>query len=417
MPRENFGTVVNGSWNRLVLMYDSNQPNKTRRIQDSTKSPVFESRGYRVSERTPGFHDPNRSGRLKPLSFEYYLEEKRAPEGYSQRTTRAQLQEPGFYYERSYGNIAFATIGTLFADQNAPSDLQSRAVNKLLGKIKDSGVNLAIAAGEHKRTADLVGSTAVNIANAYRNLRRGNFTKAAEDLGVPPAKRGRSRFNRDYAKRGAEAAAGGWLSLQYGWKPLLSDIYGSVDAIRRRNESAMYVTTHAGASRTTPERRYVSTVQNGLKNTQLVNGIKKTDVRYGVTYYKSPSPARTMAQLGISNPLLLAWELVPYSFVVDWFLPVGSYLEGLDATNGLEFHSGYRTIFSSVESTEIVTRSGEYNEQYTDSYFTTSSYKEVFVNRTPLTGFPSPMLPRFKNPVSRDHLLNGLALLVNAFRK
>jgi hypothetical protein len=30
--------------------------------------------------------------------------------------------------------------------------------------------------------------------------------------------------------------------------------------------------------------------------------------------------------LGLVNPLEIAWEVVPYSFVVDWFLPVGSYI-------------------------------------------------------------------------------------------
>ncbi len=417
MPRENFSTIQMGSWNRLVLQYDNSQPNKTARIQDSTKHVLYEKTGYRVSSRTPGFNDPNRTERLKPLPFEFYMEEKRSPTGHAQRTTRAQLQEPGFLYSRSYGNTAFVGVGSQFVDKTPPQDLADLARNKLLGKIKDSSVNLGVVYGERQRTADLVGSTAANIASAYRNLRRGNFTKAAEDLGVPAAKRGRSRFNKDYAKRGADAAAGGWLALQYGWKPLLEDIYGSVDAIRRRNESPQYVTTTKRQQRLTPEARLVVTKNSGLKTTKLLYGFKRTDVKYGVTYYKAPSPARTMAQLGISNPLLVAWELVPYSFVVDWFLPVGGYLEGLDATNGLEFYSGYRTLFSLVEATEIITSSGEYNEQYTDNNFTTSSFKEVYVNRATLSAFPTPAFPPFKNPVSKDHLLNGLALLVKSFRK
>jgi hypothetical protein len=30
--------------------------------------------------------------------------------------------------------------------------------------------------------------------------------------------------------------------------------------------------------------------------------------------------------LGLVNPAEIAWEVVPYSFVVDWFLPIGSYI-------------------------------------------------------------------------------------------
>jgi len=34
-----------------------------------------------------------------------------------------------------------------------------------------------------------------------------------------------------------------------------------------------------------------------------------------------------MPQLGLSRPLTSAWELVPYSFVIDWFVGVGDWLD------------------------------------------------------------------------------------------
>lgn len=36
------------------------------------------------------------------------------------------------------------------------------------------------------------------------------------------------------------------------------------------------------------------------------------------------------AKVGLTNPLSVAWELIPFSFVVDWFLPIGKYLDALD---------------------------------------------------------------------------------------
>jgi hypothetical protein len=35
--------------------------------------------------------------------------------------------------------------------------------------------------------------------------------------------------------------------------------------------------------------------------------------------------------LGLTDPLSVAWELIPYSFVVDWFVPIGTYLDNLNA--------------------------------------------------------------------------------------
>lgn len=34
-----------------------------------------------------------------------------------------------------------------------------------------------------------------------------------------------------------------------------------------------------------------------------------------------------IGRLGLNNPALITWELIPFSFVVDWFLPVGTWIE------------------------------------------------------------------------------------------
>jgi hypothetical protein len=35
-------------------------------------------------------------------------------------------------------------------------------------------------------------------------------------------------------------------------------------------------------------------------------------------------------QLGLLDPLSVVWENIPYSFVVDWFIPIGDYLSMLN---------------------------------------------------------------------------------------
>lgn len=45
---------------------------------------------------------------------------------------------------------------------------------------------------------------------------------------------------------------------------------------------------------------------------------------------------KTFQQIGLTNPLLLGWELIPFSFVADWFIQVGDYLETLDALIGVK---------------------------------------------------------------------------------
>jgi hypothetical protein len=45
--------------------------------------------------------------------------------------------------------------------------------------------------------------------------------------------------------------------------------------------------------------------------------------------------------LGLLNPLSLAWELLPYSFVIDWFLPIGDYLAATTASAGMTWVNGW----------------------------------------------------------------------------
>lgn len=46
------------------------------------------------------------------------------------------------------------------------------------------------------------------------------------------------------------------------------------------------------------------------------------------------------SNLGLTNPAMVAWDLVPFSFVVDWFLPVGKFLNSFDSHYGFSLKHG-----------------------------------------------------------------------------
>ncbi len=47
--------------------------------------------------------------------------------------------------------------------------------------------------------------------------------------------------------------------------------------------------------------------------------------------------------LGLANPAIVVWELIPFSFVVDWFVTVGQFLENGSAWLGLTVTKPYTT--------------------------------------------------------------------------
>jgi len=307
------------------------------------------------------------------------------------------------------------------------SQAQAKATQNVLEALKDSSFNAAQAVAERKQTMDLVASTATRIAKAAGQLKKGNFAKAARDLGVTPKKRAGRRFVRDYALDQGKAVGNAWLELQYGWKPLLGDVYGATEALAKANNSSgnqnMNTTfkkvTGRSKRKEAPSIRTNTPISPGVGyNYTVATGMCEVQCKIGITYAITSPAVTNLAKLGITNPLLLAWELLPYSFVVDWFLPIGDYLGAQDATLGLTFKFGYRTtvrkyISNSTKSWSYTTTAG--TKQYYG--FVTQEIENIQIDRSTLDAFPSAPFPRFKNPLSQSHVASAMALLLQTFKR
>jgi hypothetical protein len=144
-------------------------------------------------------------------------------------------------------------------------------------------------------------------------------------------------------------------------------------------------------------------------------------IRYVVYYQVNYPEMPSYTALGLTNPALLAWELVPFSFVLDWLLPIGDWLSSLDATVGLQFSDGSMSVKKDITQTYQTRRVTVQNGTYTwgtysnrEECFDVSSSKVERLERTKLTSFPAVAFPPFKNPASLMHLATSMALLRKA---
>lgn len=295
------------------------------------------------------------------------------------------------------------------------------AKTKLLLKIKDSKANLIQAYAESSQVQRLIGDTTKRLASMYVNLRRGNLAAAGADVGLRVSKRASTRFKQSHSRAKTRAEiesllANGVLAVQYGIRPLISDIIGTAELLAQkvseevvnsaRNSHSMEFTESRSLRATSSYNAYEAYTASAWCETRI-----KVRTSVGVEYAKGSEVNHTLAQLGITNPLLLAWELLPWSFVIDWFLPIGNYISSMDATLGLAFRRGF--VSTSYEVTHIRNQvvTGGVESQ------TSSSYSQKSFVRTPLTSFPTSSPPSFKNPLSYEHALNGIALLVGIKNK
>jgi hypothetical protein len=185
--------------------------------------------------------------------------------------------------------------------------------------------------GELPETVNLLVSAATRLLKAYKHAKEGNLTAAFLQLGVDPKDQPRSLGSK---------IAGASLEYQYGWRPLMLDIYNLAEAIQNGLEQP--VSKDIVVKK---EENFTFESRNVVKDhsQRTYDGSGKYVAKAGIVIYVDDPTLARLGAHGLTNPMALAWELFPLSFVVDWFIPIKPFLEGLTTHLGLKFDDGYFT--------------------------------------------------------------------------
>ena len=274
--------------------------------------------------------------------------------------------------------------------------LRSRAEVGALLKLKDQSVDLSVMFAERKRTADLIAASFGAVIKGYSALRRGNVRGAMNALGLsgrPP------RMPADLG--------GKWLALQYGWKPILSDVHGACEALSYKEDANGYRVTVRKVEKEEWEEEYF--LDTGPSFCPFRQEIRyHRSVRVVLNYSPNNWEQIKFASLGLTNPAHTAWELIPFSFVVDWAIPIGDWISSLDAASGYEFLGG--TLTDRRFHISRYLSASQFNGKNT-SHITGGRIFRKRVERHVYPSSPIPTLPRLKNPWSYGHAANAAALL------
>lgn len=294
---------------------------------------------------------------------------------------------------RNQSKSGFSRLGGSYPDgyvTDCPSWMYNETLDKLYGKIRGD-LDLSVDAFQGRQTAR--GFKAGDIVNQFgRDLRRNPtiwpFMRKAHAI--------------------AKLAGSLRLAWVYGWKPLISDFYSVLDESLHDYINKYQTFTATRDYKTSGV--CIGYVESGSKNLAPYQCKTHCSIRVSVTLDTSKMPS--MARWTSLNPASIGWELLPFSFVFDWFADVGSTLRSLESAMlyNSAFKSGYVTQFTrttgessggAMEASGII---------YQASGHFTFTY--VNVNRTVLSSMPFPDRHIFRPKLGTDRLLNGLALLV-----
>lgn len=165
---------------------------------------------------------------------------------------------------------------------------------------------------EGGKSLEMIAARCKQLRSMWRNLRSFNIPALARDIGLHPTDPKLKKLRRNGV---ANNFANSWLELQFGWKPLLKDIYDSVQILQRDFPTAPVTGSATGSILSLPV--YGGTASQ-IESVRIHGTLRITN------------PSLFLAnQLGLINPVAVLWDAVPFSFVVDWFIPVNKFLNSL----------------------------------------------------------------------------------------
>jgi len=215
---------------------------------------------------------------------------------------------------------------------------QAQAINKARESFFQKArakASVGVTLAEGKQAINMITQRASQLVHVVRAIRKGRFGDALYVL--DDRKTGRKLTTRGKYKQSANT----FLEWHFGWVPFAQDIYNAAEVL----SSAVPDVTVKGRGKSLLEQ------SDSWTDTYSEQHYSRTWMAqaYVEGYLRTTNPnLGLLTQLGLTNPFLIAWELVPFSFVVDWFANVGEFLGQFDELHGITFDAPHHGVKNRV---------------------------------------------------------------------
>lgn len=273
--------------------------------------------------------------------------------------TFSHIGNPDSYYESTSATPAYVDV---------VPNLYNQAYAKFKEKL-GAAVEGGVATAEGKQAMEMVENRLRQMWAFGRALRTGRFGDAANLLGFSlskkeiksmrrnprtfrftrnpiTGKRLRKRPSRtleDDIREDAKGFANLYLEFHFGWTPLVNDIYDALEVVceplmphhvkvRVRRSYGSPVTSFSDNG---TDKTYTTRTTTIDQTVSLAANLEVVNPNIGL-----------LQQVGLANPLTIAWELIPFSFIGDWFVNVGDFLSSFTDFAGVSLTFPQRTIFT-----------------------------------------------------------------------
>jgi len=262
---------------------------------------------------------------------------------YEHRSASASLSREGV---ETSGFDAYNACNPLWVDILDFREADSKCYDKLKDRLYDTASWVPNIA-ERQQAYKMIGDTARTLITAVKQVKKFQFSAAAKTLRMKFVPRGASP---------RKIFANNWLEFHFGWEPLIKDIYSTVDLLQQPLK-----TVTVRASKTIPQGEVLLAADqdynvppDGSGGAYFIRFRRRmayaTITASGCQVSVTNPNLHLADQMGLVNPLSVAWEVVPFSFVVDWFANVGQVVGSMTDFLGLTIKNGWTTRMAKMYS-------------------------------------------------------------------
>lgn len=237
---------------------------------------------------------------------------------------------------RSVGRYVFAPQLSYSVVGSDVPPIEAELISKLADKWRNTDANLGlILSPEGRESVQMMGDLILKLGNAAVHLRRGDFGGFVRNLDHLP--RGSKRASARRFNQGD--ISGAFLAAHLGWEPMLKDVY-ALSHIKPPVEKGQRIY----ASKAGTPAKWTYTVGSYYGDVLPVEKSEVFRCKYLGDIVRPPSFTE---RFGLDNPFLVAWNLVPLSFVADYFLPIGSVIDSMGFISAARFSKLWRKEYRS----------------------------------------------------------------------
>lgn len=206
-------------------------------------------------------------------------------------------------------------------------------LNRAMANLNGGSFDVLVTAWELPETLLMIASAAEAAWRATKRFLKGDVVGGIKALGqYEDLSRRQKGKLKEASKLNKRTADGVILENNLGWQPFLSSIDSGLAALEANFQEGKEFRKRVSNRKVSLKEKKIERSQRGFAENEQSVYRPRTEITLHGTV--ADSGTVQLASLGLANPATVAWNILPYSWLIDYFVGVNDYLSALTGTMG-----------------------------------------------------------------------------------